>query len=72
MSYFKNRNKFLFTLIICTRNRAQSLGRCLESVSKMIAPFPWELIIVDNGSSDNTSDVVFKFKKTHDLHVKYT
>ena len=65
-------NKICISVIICTRNRAQSLSRCLESVSKMIAPFPWELIIVDNGSSDNTSDVVFKFKKTHNLYVKYT
>lgn len=50
------------TVVICTRNRADSLCRTLESLAAM-APTdaPWELLIVDNGSSDRTPEVVQSF-----------
>lgn len=55
--------KIDITVIICTRNRAVQLARVLESVSKLIIPVAlrWECIVVDNGSSDNTADVVAKY-----------
>ncbi|MEA5511027.1 glycosyltransferase [Crocosphaera sp. UHCC 0190] len=37
------------SLIICTRNRPESLTRCLESLQKL-SHFPKEIIIVDNAS----------------------
>ncbi len=43
------------SLIICTRNRAASLGKCLDHVRRLEAPGgDWELIVVDNGSTDAT------------------
>lgn len=53
------------SVIICTRNRADSLRRCLESFEKIEPPenSPWELIVVDNGSSDDTRSVVQKASK---------
>jgi glucosyl-dolichyl phosphate glucuronosyltransferase len=51
------------SIIVCTRNRAQSLRRMLESASKLQIPdgVLWELVVVDNGSSDATRDVVIGF-----------
>jgi glycosyltransferase involved in cell wall biosynthesis len=43
------------SLIICTRNRVRQLVRCLEAVRRMAFEHEWELIIVDNGSSDETA-----------------
>ena len=52
------------TVIICTRNRAVQLGQVLTSATKMKIPsgLSWEFIVVDNGSSDNTPDVVKNFE----------
>jgi glycosyltransferase involved in cell wall biosynthesis len=52
------------SLIICTRNRHQQLARCLESVRYIIFDRQWELIIVDNGSTDQTAAVVRGFIQT--------
>lgn len=55
----------VISMIICTRNRAAQLRRVLESASRMIVPstIEWELIIVDNGSTDATPAVVEQFRE---------
>ena len=51
------------TVIICTRNRADQLRRTLESAAAMEIPehVSWELLVVDNGSTDHTPEVVESF-----------
>jgi glycosyltransferase involved in cell wall biosynthesis len=51
------------TVTICTRNRAASLGRTLASIerAKRVA-CDWELLVTDNGSNDNTSEVLSAFQ----------
>ncbi len=51
------------SLIVCTRNRAHALGRCLKHIAEIRADFPWEVIIVDNGSTDGTAAVIEDNKK---------
>jgi cellulose synthase/poly-beta-1,6-N-acetylglucosamine synthase-like glycosyltransferase len=48
------------SVIICTRNRADSLSTTLEALEKCDVPenSSCELIVIDNGSTDNTRDVV--------------
>ncbi len=48
------------TVIICTRNRAESLRATLGSIGRTTIPPRWdvELLVVDNGSTDNTVEVV--------------
>src|SRR5579871_2723544 len=51
------------TISICTRNRAASLRRTLDSLANMEIPggADWELVVVDNGSSDDTGSVIRSF-----------
>lgn len=51
------------SVVICSRNRARQLAEVLESASRMHVPdgLAWELVVIDNGSSDNTSDVALSF-----------
>jgi len=44
------------SVIICTKNRRDSLLRAIEALGKCKFHKPWEILVVDNGSSDGTSD----------------
>jgi glucosyl-dolichyl phosphate glucuronosyltransferase len=54
----------IVSVIICTRNRADSLARTLTSlvVAASHVEIPWELQVVDNGSIDKTQAVVSSFE----------
>jgi glycosyltransferase involved in cell wall biosynthesis len=52
------------SLIICSRDRCQQLANCLESTRRIIFERSWELVIVDNGSVDETAIVIQKFSST--------
>ena len=51
------------SLVVCTRNRASSLRAMLESACVLRVPpgAAWELIVVDNGSSDETAETALSF-----------
>ena len=48
------------SVIVCTRNRARSLDRTLSAlVDQVLTPgLAWEVVVVDNGSSDATASVI--------------
>ena len=49
------------SLIICTRNRAAQLGGCLDAVAGLRFSGSWELVMVDNGSTDATGATIEAF-----------
>ncbi|MDB5371536.1 MAG: hypothetical protein JWP04_178 [Belnapia sp.] len=50
------------TVTFATRNRAQALPRVLEAFSRLAAPRDgWKLVVVDNGSTDATAEVLQGF-----------
>lgn len=51
------------TVVLCTYNRCESLARALKSVAGSIIPssVPWEVLVVDNNSRDETRAVVERF-----------
>ena len=51
-------------IAICTHNRAKSLGRTLESLVNLDVPagLTWEVIVIDNKSTDRTRDVIKRFE----------
>ena len=44
-----------FSVVICSRNRAAGLEPCLRAVSQLVYAGPWEIVLVDNASTDATS-----------------
>ena len=59
---------YQFSVIIATYNRNQYLKECLDSlVNQTFKNF--EVIVVDDGSTDNTEETIKKF--TDVLHLKY-
>lgn len=59
----------LVSVIITTHNRADLLPRALESVLKQTYPHT-EIIIVDDGSCDNTEQLVFDYMQKY-KQIKY-
>jgi glycosyltransferase involved in cell wall biosynthesis len=51
------------SLVVCSRNRASSLGECLRRIREVRCHLPWELVLVDNGSADHTREVMLGFIK---------
>jgi glycosyltransferase involved in cell wall biosynthesis len=49
------------SLVVCSRNRGTSLSECLSHISNLRCKFAWELILVDNGSTDATREVMLSY-----------
>ncbi len=53
----------MLTVLLATRNRARILGNVLESYRLLQQPRTgWKLIVVNNGSTDETAEVIASFK----------
>jgi glycosyltransferase involved in cell wall biosynthesis len=61
------------SIIVCTRDRCESLERNLRSIDEMIGPqeVRWEVIIVDNNSKDRTKEVAEIFVKNQSDRYRY-
>jgi len=56
----------LISVVICTRNRAPLLARALESVcNQTLSPEVFEIVVVDNGSTDDTPTIAARFAARH-------
>lgn len=49
------------SITIATHNRADALDKTIASIFRQQVPFPFEVIVVDDGSNDHTSDVLAKY-----------
>jgi glycosyltransferase involved in cell wall biosynthesis len=63
----------MISVIVCTCNRSLSLRKTLASLSQLSEPSgtSWELIVVDNNSSDDTAEVVKAFAAASRFSVQY-
>jgi glucosyl-dolichyl phosphate glucuronosyltransferase len=61
------------TLILCTYNRCGSLTKTLESIAALKLPesVEWEVLVVDNNSTDQTRKVVEEFYRHHPGRFRY-
>ncbi len=60
-----------FSIIIATRDRAHYVERALASLDGQRAAPPFEVIVVDNGSSDGTRAIVERASSTFHMPVTY-
>jgi hypothetical protein len=62
------------SVIIPVRNRVKTLEDAIKSVLLQITSFAFNLIIIDNFSSDGTSEIIEKFAKSDNrvIHIKPT
>ncbi|MDD3523107.1 MAG: glycosyltransferase [Candidatus Cloacimonetes bacterium] len=55
---YQPQNNQLISIIIPTRDHAQILQRCIESIERMSSYRHFEIIVLDNGSKDNATLVL--------------
>jgi glucosyl-dolichyl phosphate glucuronosyltransferase len=61
------------TLILCTYNRCRSLAKALESVaaSTLLDSVGWDVLVVDNNSTDQTREVIEDFCRRYPGRFHY-
>ena len=66
---FEDSDKFQVeaTVVIPVRNRAKTIADAIESVLMQKVSFAYNLMVVDNGSTDGTSEIIERY--THDPRV---
>ena len=59
------------TVLICTYNRAELLAETLLSLRRTRTTRQWEIVVVDNNSTDNTRAVVERFATEMPVPLHY-
>ncbi len=61
------------TVILCTRNRSRSLAKALDGAARLHLPeaLDWDVLVVDNGSSDDTREVVLAYRDRYAGRFRY-
>ncbi len=63
-------SRIVVSVIIPARNEEECLGKCLESLCRMDYPREsFEVILVDNGSTDRTVEVACEFSSRLNIHI---
>lgn len=64
--------KYLFSVIVPTFNRSEEIQELLASLTTQTLPEKeFEIIVVDDGSTDNTESVINDFIKNSDLNIRF-
>lgn len=61
------------SVVVCTYNRCQVLATALESIAQSTLPgsISWEVVVVDNNSSDQTPEIVKNLCQQHPGRFRY-
>ena len=63
-----------FTVVICTYNREKNMPVCIAALEQQeqVSDIKWEVLIVDNNSSDDTKKTVMSLIEQSNLNIRYT
>lgn len=59
------------SVLIATYNRADLLGRTLDTLALSVLTRSWEVVVVDNNSSDHTRDVIERRAAAYPVALRY-
>src|SRR6516164_6667228 len=61
------------SVVLCTHNRCESLAKALASAACLELPklLDWEVLVVDNNSTDRTREVAEEFCRRYPTHFRY-
>jgi glycosyltransferase involved in cell wall biosynthesis len=59
-----------YSIVIATHNRANELRQTLDSLARLRTADDWEVVVVDNNSTDDTREVITTRAKTARVSVR--
>ena len=59
----------MVSVVIPAYNEEKSIGSCLKAFTRQLAITPFEIVLVDNNSTDNTVEIASKFLTKLDLKI---
>lgn len=59
MHYTKREREVMLSICIITKNEQQNIERCLQCLQ----PYPFEIVVIDTGSTDKTKEIALKYTK---------
>ena len=63
-------NEVVITIFTPAYNRAYTIHKCYESLKRQTSKnFKW--LVVDDGSTDNTRELILKWKEEADFEINY-
>lgn len=65
-------SKYKLTVLICTWNRSDVIGRCFEALEKQtLGTDNFEVLVIDNKSTDDTPRLVKEWSEKGTLNIRY-
>lgn len=61
----------LVSVVLVTRQHAESLRRCLDGILGQYTTFDIEVVVVDRGSTDETGDICQEYKAVYPEKVRF-
>lgn len=58
-------NDYIVSILIPVYNAEQYINRCLDSIFSQNTSYSYEVFLVDDGSTDNTLNIINDYKKIH-------
>ncbi len=59
------------SVVICTYNRAENLKETLRALDRQITSEDFEIVVIDNNSTDSTKKVIHEFSVSNQRQVRY-
>lgn len=59
------------TVAICCYNAANFLPNLLAQLVKQNCPLPWEILLINNNSTDNSVEIISHFSKSSSIPIRY-
>ena len=60
---------YQLSIIIPAYNCENSVERCIKSVLLQKIKYTYEITVINDGSTDNTQDVLNKFENIENIHI---
>lgn len=61
----------MISIVIPAHNEQETIGKCLASLTAQTTRHPFEVIVVDNASTDNTAEIARRFSAQLNVRVIY-
>jgi len=63
-----------FSVVVCTYNRSHNLPSCIQALAAQEGSerIQWEVLVVDNNSTDDTAATVERLRSKHRIGIRYT